>query len=121
MLALKETCKDCHCYVRELVHKNLKLFKEVEKFNALHDITNRAWDRATDYDDFYDDYDDTSVSDFISKNNNMWEENKDPTEFLSTFRKGFLHVNMQENGRKKLRDKIKLCLFALLGASALTS
>ena len=97
-------CEDCYRHVRELVHKNLTLFKEVERFRNPQDIVNRACDREKAHDDFYGECDDTN--NISSESDTTPKENDNNKEFLSNMRKGFLHKNMQEDGRKKLHNEI---------------
>ena len=105
--ALQETCKDCYQCIGELVDKNLTLFQELETHKNLCDAVNRVNNREMAYGNFYDCDESNHTS---SESDTMSKENEDHAEFLSNIRKGFLHKNAPEDGRKKLHEEIDVQL-----------
>ena len=65
--ALQKIYKDCPCHIKELVHKNLRLFEEVENLNNARGNVNFEHNREEDAGRDNYNCNNTSVNKMISK------------------------------------------------------
>ena len=80
VLALREINNNCYSHIRESIHKNLRLFEEVENVsNARGNVNNFDHDREEDsgYDDC--DYDQTSINGSMIEGKSASDEKEEPT------------------------------------------